>query len=174
MSHQAMPIQILTNVILLCVVMCTFHTKAHGAVLASDSTLLGKQPGAFIGLSVQNIEKVAAWYQDTLGFAVYSQGTIPTRSIRYMLLQQSSVLIELLQLPDAQPRPVIAPNAKEAHQIHGFFKSSFVVQDIEAVLQRLQKLNVRLEFGLSKPPNGPYRVFGLRDPEGNLLQVFGK
>lgn len=126
--------------------------------------------GAFVALSVADLDRVLPFYRDTLGFEVLSAGTPPERPlIRFALLQRGNALIEVLQLPDAKPRA----EGVAAHQIHGFFKSGFVVDDIDAAYTRLMGLQVPFAYELGKPPNGPYRSFGVRDPEGNLVQFFG-
>lgn len=139
-------------------------------------TFLGNAPGPFVALSVANLEAEVAWYRDVLGFTVFSQGVAPPNprgEIHFALLQQGSALLEILQLPDAKPRSEAAPKNQEAVQIHGFFKSGFVVQDLDGLYARLRAKKVTFAFELTQPPNGPYRVFGVRDPEGNLLQFFG-
>lgn len=71
-------------------------------------------------------------------------------------------------MPDTQPR------AGEAHRTHGFFKSGFVIDDLDAEYARLKAKGVLFAYELGQPPDGPYRSFGVRDPEGNLLQYFGR
>lgn len=127
----------------------------------------------FIALSVADLDQQLAWYTETLGFRVHSRGEVPNRGIKFALLQSGSALIELLQIPDARPRQAIAPSIQDSSRIHGFFKSGMVVPDIEATYNSLKAKGVKFAFELSKPAGGPYRVFGLNDPEGNLLQIFG-
>ena len=137
-------------------------------------SLVGDSAGPFIALSVASLDRMLPWYRDSLGFRVHSSGTAPNSAIRFALLQQGSSLIELLQLPDAKPRAEAAPGTTSAHQIHGFFKSGFVVRDIDAAYRRAGELKLTLAYELGQPPNGPYRSFGIVDPEGNLLQFFGR
>ncbi len=126
--------------------------------------------GAFAALSVADLDRVLPFYRDTLGFHVFSEGTPPDRPlIKFALLERGNALIEIVQLPDAKPRPEGSPAL-----MHGFFKSGFVIDDIDAEYARLKGLNVTFAFELGQPPNGPYRIFGVRDPEGNLVQFFGK
>ncbi len=139
------------------------------------STMAPSQPprenlGAFLALSVADLDRVLPFYRDTLGFHVHSQGPAPDRpEIKFGLLQRGNALIEMVQLPNAKPRPEGSPAF-----LHGFFKSGFVIDDIDAEYARLKGLNVTFAFELAQPPNGPYRAFGVRDPEGNLVQFFGK
>jgi catechol 2,3-dioxygenase-like lactoylglutathione lyase family enzyme len=140
----------------------------------TGQSAIGDPSGPFIAISVANLDRMLPWYRDTLGFRVHSSGTAPNGTIRFALLRQGTALIELLQLPDAKPRGEAAPTTTASHQIHGFFKSGLVVRDIDAAYRRLRDLKLTLAYELGQPPNGPYRSFGIRDPEGNLLQFFGR
>lgn len=135
--------------------------------------VLGAHPAPFIAISVADLDAQVAWYTQTLGFEIGSQGSVPGRSIRYALLRQGATLIELLQIPEARPRSVAARDAGDASRIHGFFKAGMVVDDVAGLYQRLKAQGVAFAFELGQPAGGPYRAFGLNDPEGNLLQFFG-
>lgn len=158
-------------------------TTAVAAVAASaasapsssaSSPMLGAHPAPFIAISVADLDVQVAWYTQTLGFDIASQGAVPGRNIRFALLRQGAAMIELLQIPEARPRSVAARDASDASRIHGFFKAGMVVEDVAGLFQRLKALGVTFSFELGPPPGGgPYRVFGLSDPEGNLLQFFG-
>lgn len=161
-------------------VVATGSARLHAQSPAPATTdtvatgLLGSTSGPFLALSVANLDRMVAWYRDTLGFRVFNTGTAPNGTIRFALLQQGNALVELLQLPDARSRGAAAPGTTAAHHVHGFFKSGFVVADIDAVYRRVRAMRLPLAYELGQPPGGPYRSFGLRDPEGNLLQFFGR
>ena len=135
---------------------------------------LGTKPAAFLALSVADVGREVAWYTETLGFTVHSQGEVPERKIKFALLQQGATLLELVQLPDARPRSAVGASDQNLAHLHGFFKAGFVVENLDATYAALRAKGVQLAFELAKPPGGPYRVFGLKDPEGNLLQIFGE
>src|SRR5262245_37059652 len=139
----------------------------------SDSLLFGRNAAPFWAISVADINRQLAFYRDTLGFTVFSEGTISGPKIKFALMQQGAALIELLQIPDARSLREIAPTVTDPSRIHGFFKGGVVVEDVAALYQSLQARGVKFAFELGKPSGGPYRVFGVRDPEGNLLQFFG-
>jgi uncharacterized glyoxalase superfamily protein PhnB len=134
--------------------------------------LLGATPGPFIALSVADLERQIAWYRDTLGFTVSERGTAGTRKIPYAHLRQGSIFIEVLQWPGGRPRAQASPGTTDPVEIHGFFKSGFVVADVAALYRHLQGKGVKFEWELREHPNG-LRSFGLKDPEGNLWQFFG-
>ncbi|MCG2586814.1 VOC family protein [Massilia sp. TS11] len=127
----------------------------------------------FIALSVADLGRSLTWYRDHLGFSVYSQGEVKERGIRFALLKKDAALLELLQLPAAQPRTGQG-NVAQASLTHGFFKAGMVVDDLDGLYQSLKSQGVPIAIELGKPAGGPYRVFGVYDPEGNLLQFFGK
>lgn len=143
----------------------------HGG---NSSPARGASPSAFFAVSVADIDRMSEWYRKTLDLDVQSEGVAPGGRIRFVLLQRDGALVELLQLPDARPRSELAPAAPDAAQIHGVYKAGFVVADLDAEYARLERDGVAFEFPIVKPPQGPYRVFGLRDPEGNLIQIFGR
>jgi catechol 2,3-dioxygenase-like lactoylglutathione lyase family enzyme len=148
--------------------------RQHGPNSPARESLLGEPVAPFIALSVASLDRMLPWYRDTLGFRVHSTGTAPTGNIRFALLRHGDALIELLQLPNARPRTEAAPGTAGPHEIHGFFKSGVVVTDIDAAYRRARERGLTIAYELGQPPNGPYRSFGVRDPEGNLLQFFGR
>jgi len=134
-----------------------------------DSLFAGQSPAPSLALSVADLDRELAWYRDVMGFRVYSQGRLTDR-IQYALLLQGNVLLELLQVDGAHPR---RPAATDPSQTLGFFKGGLVVADIERLYRALQARGAVFLFPLSRPPIGPYRAFGIRDPEGNILQFLG-
>lgn len=167
-------LSLLPGAIFVAVCACAGSASAAASSSPPGEPFLGAQPAPFLAVSVANLDVQLAWYRDKLGFAVSSQGTLPARQIRYALLRQGSALVELLEIPGAKPRSALSRDAPaDSSLVHGFFKSGMVVQDVAGLFNRLKANGVAFAFELTKPPNGPYRVFGVNDPEGNLLQFFG-
>lgn len=146
-----------------------FGRKPDGKPVSAASG----QTAPFIAVSVADLDRQLKWYCDNLGFEIHSQGTVPGKGIKFALLKKDSALIELLQIPESKPRPGKPRDPSAASLTQGFFKSGMVAADVEALQARLEKNGADFAFKLSKPTGGPYRVFGVFDPEGNLLQFFG-
>ncbi len=138
-----------------------------------DSAVLGVDPAPFIALSVGDLDGAVAWYSDVLGFRIVSQGTIAGGTARAALLQNGTSLLELLSYPDSKRPKDLAPQLREGH-MRGFFKAGFVVANLDSAYSRLRQRGARIDFEIVRPPSGLYRTFGLRDPEGNLIQLFGR
>lgn len=130
--------------------------------------------GAFIALSVADLDKQVAWYRAVLGFSIVEQRDVPERGIRFVLLEREGSLIEMLQLPEARARLEVDPAATGASRIHGFFKAGFVVRDIDRLQQELQEKGATFSLPLGEPGSAGLRTFQLKDPEGNLLQFLGR
>lgn len=130
------------------------------------------QAAPFIAISVADLDRQLKWYRDNLGFKVHSQGTVTGKGIKFALLKKDAALVELLQIPESRPRSGKPRDPASASLTQGFFKSGMVVADVEALQARLERNGADFAFKLVKPSGGPYRVFGVFDPEGNLLQFF--
>ncbi len=155
---------------LLAVEFSPLHSQARPDL---DSTALGAAPAPFIGLSVADLDRAIGWYRDVLGFRLISQGTVADGTARAALLQNGASLLEVLDFPDSKSPKDVAPQLREGH-MQGFFKAGFVVANLDSAYSRLRQRGARIDFGIVRPANGLYRTFGLRDPEGNLIQLFGR
>ena len=153
---------------ILCLTACATNSVATNP---APRTLLGPFPGSFLALSVADIDRQLAFYRDTLGFQVQNQGDALNGTVRFAILHQGFTMLELIQHRDARSRVV---PAKDSHLIHGIFKAGFLIADIDYAYETLTSRRVRFEYGLGKPDQSTYRSFGVRDPEGNLLQFFGR
>lgn len=141
---------------------------------ATGTVDLGTRPGPFLALSVANLDRMVAWYRDTLGFRIYNRGEAREGAVHFALLERENSILELLQLADARPFKEVAPGLEGSHLVHGFFKSGFVVADLDRAYADVKRMGVKLEYDLGRPTDSPYRSFGILDPEGNLLQFFGR
>jgi catechol 2,3-dioxygenase-like lactoylglutathione lyase family enzyme len=139
--------------LVLCCLTAGCRSSTSNAPRAAE--LLVATPGAFVALSVADLDPMVAWYRDTLGFRVLKAGTAPNKPIRFALLEQGSALVELLQLSDSRPFAAAAPGVAQSHLVHGFFKSGFVVADIDRVYQQLRARGVTLAYELGHPSGRP-------------------
>ncbi|MBI3790771.1 MAG: VOC family protein [Gemmatimonadetes bacterium] len=140
---------------------------------AAPEPLLGASPATFFTISVADLGAMVAFYRDVLGFAVHMEGTIPGREIGFALLTSGRAMIELLRFPNSDAPVAPLAGTGGAPSARGLFKAGWVVENVDAVYAALAARGVAFWFPLMKPEGGPYRAFGLKDPEGNLLQLFG-
>jgi len=145
-------------------------------VAPATVTGLAQPAGAFFAVSVGDVDVMASWYRDQLGLHSVSQGALVRDSVRFRfaLLEGDGTIVELIQRSDARPLSAFAPAAEGAYQVHGFFKTGLHVRDVDAMHDRLRARGVAIAYPLGPTKDIPLRSFAVRDPEGNLLQFFGR
>jgi len=129
--------------------------------------------GAFLALSVADIEASVAWYRDKLGLDVvqrppkFQTGTV-------VILEGGGLIVELLQLDDGVPLRVAAPSIAQAHRIHGVFKAGLIVDDLDRTIEVLRARGVEIAMGPFPARDGQRANAIVKDNAGNLIQFFGK
>lgn len=137
-------------------------------------TSLKNQPetqAAFFALSVSDVALLAAWYSEYLGFHIDIEGEVANGGPKFAMLSRDGALLELLQFPTAKSREA-SGLTEETHQVHGFLKIGFVVADLEALFSTAESRGLNIFFPIVQPPNVPWRTFGVKDPDHNIVQFF--
>ncbi|UDF04979.1 VOC family protein [Asticcacaulis sp. AND118] len=133
-----------------------------------------KFSGGFMAVSVADARATARWYTQMLGFAVTQEGAVPDRPIRFAFLANGDSLIEIIERPDAAPPPLAENSQRQAWRTHGIFKAGFWTDDIEALETHLTAKGALFSHRIVRPDGAPYRTLAVRDPEGNIVQIFGR
>jgi catechol 2,3-dioxygenase-like lactoylglutathione lyase family enzyme len=129
--------------------------------------------GAFFALTVSDIDGIAAWYTANLGFRVELRSEGKDGGPRGAILVRDGARLELLEFASAKPRTAWELPAN-AEQIHGILKIGFEVANIETLFAAAVEQHLDVFFPLVTPPGSQLRTFGLRDPDGNIVQFFGR
>lgn len=135
----------------------------------------GKGPATtrgFFALSTGDIDRLIAWYRDNLGFSVDQSISLPAGG-KGAILSRPGALLELLQLPAARPKSACGLS-DEPGMVHGILKIGFEVNDLDWMHTLACGRNLDVFFAPVQPSGNPLRTFGLRDPDGNIVQFFGK
>lgn len=152
------------------------HTTSRDSKSA-EASVSGISPtefcGTFFALSVANAKDVAEWYCKHLGFRTLIERDLPEHKIVGMVLERERSLIEIIQRDGTQPPPEDANGKRGAFNLYGIFKIGFAVTDLQILHDRLEAEQVAFEFHILQPAGNPWRTFGVRDPEGNIVQFFG-
>lgn len=137
------------------------------ATAATAEPLPFEATGSFHAISVADLDSMIAWYQTSLGFELVSRGGNEQR--QGALLRRPGILLELAEFPTARSREGWNLEA-ESHEVHGVFKLGLLVDDLDAAFAYAQEKQFDVFFGIVKADDG--RTFGIRDPEGNIVQFF--
>jgi catechol 2,3-dioxygenase-like lactoylglutathione lyase family enzyme len=164
----------LTAILLLAVVSGAAEearTAGEPSPTSSESPAVDARPFGF-ALSVADVEASARWYERVFGFRPVRSVDLEERGVHVRLLVGDGAFLELVQLRDARPLSAAAPGVDKRQNLHGVFKVGFEVDDLEAALERLARLDVELALGVVDEPDGSMRSAQVEDPDGNRIQLF--
>lgn len=144
---------------------------AAAAEPPSASPPLAAEP-LFTALSVDDADASAAWYGKVFGFEVVREVDLDEREIKIRLLRGPAGFLELVEQGSARSLSEVAPDLGRRHQLHGVFKTGFLVPDLDAAMERLTALGVSVRGQVVTEADGSYRSVQIVDPDDNVLQLF--
>jgi catechol 2,3-dioxygenase-like lactoylglutathione lyase family enzyme len=128
--------------------------------------------GAFIGISVANLDASVRWYTEKLGLAVVMRPPKIEKSTA-VILEGGGLIVELMHHDDAVPLTTAAPSVTRNYLVHGIFKAGIIVDDFDKAIAELRARNVPIAIG-PFPARADQRANAIiRDNEGNYIQLFG-
>jgi catechol 2,3-dioxygenase-like lactoylglutathione lyase family enzyme len=128
--------------------------------------------GAFIGISVANLDASVRWYTEKLGLAVVMRPPKIEKSTA-VILEGGGLIVELMHHDDAVPLRTAAPSITRNYLVHGIFKAGIIVDDFDKAIAELRARNVTIAIG-PFPANADQPANAIiRDNEGNYIQLFG-
>lgn len=157
---------------LVCVALAALAALPACAPVARPGATAGAASGAFLALSVADLDRAAEWYGRAFAIAPIARGASPDGRVRFALLEGPLGMVELLERRDARPLTEAAPGVRSVFELRGIVKGGFVVADLDAAHARVRAAGIPLAIPLDTARDVKRRVFGVRDPDGNLLQLF--
>ena len=134
-----------------------------------------KAHGAFVAITVPDIDVAAKWYVEKLGLKIVKNHAMrPDNKAGVTVLQGDGFAVELIWLDGSAPLSKVAPQVKGPQEIYGILKSGIYVDDLDATLKELKSRNVTMAFDTFYDKSMDCRMFAIRDNNGNILQFFGK
>jgi len=132
----------------------------------------GSGAGAFMALSVADVQASARWYSEKLGLKVVHETPKRDRAA-VVVLEGGGLVVELVQLDDALPLSKAAP-ATGPQFVHGIFKAGVLVEDFDGTVARLRARGVEIAYGPFPARENQRANVIVRDNAGNLIQFFAK
>jgi catechol 2,3-dioxygenase-like lactoylglutathione lyase family enzyme len=131
--------------------------------------------GGFIALSVADVDASAKWYAEKLSLKIVRERSpSPDQKARTTALSGDGLIVELVQHADALPLAKLGANVSRPFHVHGIFKAGIAVDDLESTLDELRRRSVEIAFAIIEDRALGLRSFAIRDPDGNMIQIFGR
>jgi catechol-2,3-dioxygenase len=119
-----------------------------------------------VSLSVADIDKEAAWYEDVLGFKEYKRGGEGTNTLDSHLRIPGVYRIDLFQQKGSARHTTPGSGFQEQGYTHIVFKTAL---SLDTVNQQLLAKNATVVA--DKDKNGSVTNILVRDPEGNEIEI---
>lgn len=124
-----------------------------------------------VTIAVGDLAAMTHWYEAVLGFAVRARGRFELVGADYALLEGAGVRIELISRPGACA-PVDRTAPPDHLAVLGYKAIVLETADLPAATQELVDRGVEVVWA-DRPVSADRRSTLVRDPEGNLINIFG-
>ena len=128
--------------------------------------------GAFIGVSVGDLEASVRWYSEKLGLRVVMRPPKIEKSTA-VILEGGGLIVELMHHDDAVPLATAAPSVSRNYMVHGIFKAGVIVEDFDKAIAELRARGVPIAIGPFAATAEQRANAIIRDNAGNFIQLFG-
>ncbi|WP_371367566.1 VOC family protein [Pseudomonas sp. QL9] len=125
-----------------------------------------------LALAVADLPRAIDWYQRVLGFAVEERGHFEPVAADFAMLVGAGIRLELVASRRATLREVDRTPPPRHLQVLGWKALVLQCDDLAAVGEHLRAAGVELLWE-EQPLNESRSSTLLRDPEGNLINLFG-
>ncbi|CDF83939.1 glyoxalase/bleomycin resistance protein/dioxygenase [Pseudomonas knackmussii B13] len=125
-----------------------------------------------LALAVADLPRVIDWYQRVLGFVVEERGHFEPVAADFAMLVGAGVRLELVASRRAILREVDRTPPPRHLQVLGWKALVLQCDDLAALGEHLRAEGVELLWE-AQPLNESRSSTLLRDPEGNLINIFG-
>jgi catechol 2,3-dioxygenase-like lactoylglutathione lyase family enzyme len=128
--------------------------------------------GAFIGLSVGDLDASVRWYTEKLGLRV-TQRPPKIQQSTAVILEGGGLIVELMHHDAAVPLRTAAPAVNANYLVHGIFKAGIIVDDFDRTVAMLRERGIPIAIG-PFPATAEQRAnLIIKDNAGNFIQFFG-
>lgn len=124
-------------------------------------------------LAVRDLDAMIAWYEAVLGFAASERGRFDAVSADYAMLKGGGMRIELVSRAGETARPVDRTAPPGHLNVPGWKALVLETDDLPAATAALVQHDVEIVWA-DQPVSAHLRSTMIRDPEGNLIHIFGR
>lgn len=125
-----------------------------------------------VALATGDLNPTIAWYEAVLGFVVTERGRFDAVGADYAMIEAAGVRIELVSRAQTAHQRVDRTSPPDHLDVLGYKAIVFETDDLAAATAALTLHGVEFVW-TNQPLNAQRSSTLLRDPEGNLINLFG-
>lgn len=122
-----------------------------------------------VAISVPDLEESVKWYKEMLGLSEISRMTIPHNGVNICFIGNDNFIIEILEVPNANPIPKERSHPDEDNMTHGVKHICIAVDNNREFINSLKEKGVKIVF---EPENMPSYAAFINDNTGNIIEIF--
>jgi catechol 2,3-dioxygenase-like lactoylglutathione lyase family enzyme len=153
-----------------CVVLCLSCAIPGRAV--ADPPPMPRATGAFLAVSVADLDASARWYTEAFGLHVVLRTPRHEKSAA-VVLEGAGLIVELIKHDESVPLHTAAPAVTNNILVQGIVKTGAIVEDFNGLVATLRARHVRIAFGPYPARAAARANLIIEDNAGNLIQFFG-
>jgi catechol-2,3-dioxygenase len=123
-------------------------------------------------LAVRDLDAMIAWYETVLGFVVSERGRFDAVSADYAMIESDGMRVELVSRAGETVRSVDRTAPPMHLNVPGWKALVLETDDLAAATAALVQHNVEIVWA-DQPLSANLRSTMIRDPEGNMINIFG-
>src|SRR5262245_19741805 len=127
-----------------CVALCLSCAIPVGVVAGAPP--MPRAIGAFLAVSVADLDASARWYAEALGLRVVLRTPKHDKSAA-VVLEGPGLIVELIKHDESVPLRTAAPPVTNNILVQGIVKAGAIVEDFDGLVATLRARNVRIAFG---------------------------
>lgn len=140
-------------------------------MVAQAHSLIGRLRFDNIAIAVGDLPAMVAWYEAKLGFVVAERGAFAAVGAQFAMMDGAGVRIELISR--GEPRASVDRTTPPNHlDVLGLKALVFQADDLETITRNLSERDVEIVWADMRL-SVERRSTLIRDPEGNLTNIFG-
>jgi len=145
-------------------------TPAIANSLCPTSSPLATMEAEHVMLTTANYDETLRWYQETLGFRIKHEWTVPEfPDLQLAYLEKNDFVIEVVASPNT-PITETEMDFVQRLQEPGIQHFAFLVEDVDAAISELETKDVEIVLPPTSFPDSGRRVAFFEDNNGNLIE----
>ncbi len=125
----------------------------------------------YVTISTPDIDRMIAWYQDKLGYSLYTRKDFPEFNTRIAVMEQAGFRLEILQQSNAVPTLSPRHQPPDHTNVHGISQFAVLVPNLDAAIEEMRAKGVEMPWVKRVDTDLRLSFQFIKDCDDNLIQL---